>query len=116
MKLIGSRQEQQLRGELLRSNRALKSGLGNPGLLRVLKESSHDPEKSYVLNWIPEQGEDIYTVLVFPGNLMEIEIPRGSGSVEMRELDLRNYAEKCSRINKLKLSVALQLMERKKAD
>lgn len=68
-----------LRAELLRSMELLLSGRTNPTLLKVLR--AHWPwlKRAFVVYWIPEQGEDIYWVLVDSDQVAVVEVPRVVG-------------------------------------
>ena len=61
--------ERQIRDELVRSNLALQDGSHGP-LVAALQGANANLANSYVLNWIPEQAEDIYTVLIEMGAVM----------------------------------------------
>ncbi|MBR1176137.1 hypothetical protein JQ617_19435 [Bradyrhizobium sp. KB893862 SZCCT0404] len=50
----------------------------------------------HVLNHIPEQYEDIYTVLIDDRSVVTLEIPRAAGALTVKELDvfsLRQYRD-----------------------
>jgi hypothetical protein len=59
----------------------LMEGQTNQRLLEVLLAEFGSVEKTFVINWIPEQGEDIYTVAVPPGTIATVEIPRDESPV-----------------------------------
>jgi hypothetical protein len=55
----------------------------------------------HVLNHIPEQYEDIYTVLVDDRSVVTFEIPRAAGALTLKELSvfsLRQYRQGKPRI------------------
>lgn len=62
--------------ELFESRKALFDGLSNPILLEALRIHFPGIQSAYILNWIPEQGEDIYFVLVKNDLIAIIEIQR----------------------------------------
>jgi hypothetical protein len=66
-----------MREELLRSNAALRAGLDNPALSTLQRDQGVDLAKAFVLDWVPEQSEDIYTVLDGDRQVLTIELPRG---------------------------------------
>ena len=69
------------RQSLMHSNTTLMEGQTNRRLLEVLLAEFGNVEKAYVINWLPEQGEDIYTVAVPPDTIATVEIPRDESAV-----------------------------------
>ncbi|BBM02475.1 hypothetical protein GL2_25490 [Microbulbifer sp. GL-2] len=78
MKLIGSRMESDFLKELTQSSDALQE----PGsiLRKALAAEGHDTKTAYVLHWIPEQLEDLYTVLITGSYLVDVEIAKYDNS------------------------------------
>jgi len=109
MKLIGSRTEQRMREDLVRSNLALQDG-SYGRLAKALESANVNVAGAYVLHWIPEQGEDIYTVLVSAGEVVTVEMPRGEGQVLLDREEVAEYEGKCSKIQRLKIAVGLDLL------
>jgi hypothetical protein len=60
MKLVGSKVEQDFRHELIASKKKLYVEGGSQRLLEELRKHFENLETAYILDWIPEQGEDIY--------------------------------------------------------
>lgn len=106
MKLIGSMVERKMREELIRSNFAFRDGTYDPRLIDVLNAANVDLDRAYVLNWIPEQAEDIYTVLVSPVEVLVIEVPREQGEAQVERQSLDAYSAKCSKHQRMKIAVA----------
>lgn len=109
MKLIGSRAEQQIREELVRSNLALQDG-SYSRLATALELADVNIAGAYILNWIPEQAEDIYIVLVSACDVLSVEVPRGEGRILLDREELAEYESKCSKIQRLKVAVARHLL------
>lgn len=109
MKLVGSKMESDFREELLRSNDALQ--VSDSKLRKVLEAHGHDTKNAYVLHWIPEQLEDLYTVLVSGTYLVDVEINKYDSSkppvVEKNEL--KSYLHGLSKMNQVRLAVAQDL-------
>lgn len=109
MKLIGSKMESEFREELIRSNEALQAH--DSKLRMALESEGHDSKNSYVLHWISEQLEDLYTVLVGGSYIVNVEIDKYEGS--KRPIVLRNelkpYLHGLSRMNQVRLAVAQDL-------
>jgi hypothetical protein len=108
MKLTLSRSDQQMREELVRSNLTLQDG-SNQRLANILDSEGVNVCKAYVLNWIPEQAEDIYSVLVSAGEVITVEVPRGDGATLVEREDLARYESKCSKVQKIKIAIAREL-------
>lgn len=109
MKLIGSKMERDFREELIRSNEELQA---HDSKLRIALESKgHDTQNSYVLHWVPEQLEDLYTVLVDGSYLVDVEIDKYDDSknplVERNEL--KPYVHGLSKMHQVRLAVAQDL-------
>ncbi|RJE73242.1 hypothetical protein BGP78_19215 [Pseudoalteromonas sp. MSK9-3] len=111
MKLIGSRVENEFRAELEESNRSL---LSESKLSLVLMSKSYSVENAYVLNWIPEQYEDIYLVIIDGSYLISVELDRQDSTtapiIEKREL--ADYRRGLSRMKQIQLMVALDLAKK----
>lgn len=109
MKLIGSRVEQQMRAELARSNLALRNG-GLRRLASVLETAGVNLTRAYIVAWIPEQAEDICTVLVSAEEVVIVEVPRKGGEASLERQALSAYERSCSKIRRLKIAVARDLL------
>ena len=109
MKLIGSLAEQLFRQELSRS----WSGLGEQGnrVLPILQNRLGTINSAFVLNWTPEQAEDLYTVIVNGVDVVRIEVLRESGElVNFETNSVKEYERSLrSRQHRIKLAVALDL-------
>jgi hypothetical protein len=112
MKLIGSLIEGQFRNDLASSNAALQ-GQESERLRRALLSVGFPPERAYVLDWIPDQAEDIYRVLVSDDCVLTVELPRRGGNPLLRRQALRDYLRKCSKIQRIKVAVALDMLSSK---
>ena len=111
MKLIGSKAEQDFRKELIQSHESLFRDHEKRRMLKIL--STHFPEMktAYVLGWTPEQGEDIYRILINTDIIASIEINRSDSEIEplIDRLKLNAYKKGLSKIGQIKLSVAIDL-------
>lgn len=66
-----------LSDELEHSRKELLSGRSNPQLLAALKANIPAlSDNVYVLDWIPEQAEDIFTLLIDGYHIVEVELSR----------------------------------------
>jgi hypothetical protein len=67
----------------------------------------------YILRWIPEQGEDLYDVLVDGTSVAHVEIPRGGNRETVFELSpveaYQRRAASLTKTDRRKLQVAMQL-------
>lgn len=111
IKLIRSKTEQDFRQQLINSHKSLFEDKGNEGLLKVIRDHNPNIRTAYVVNWIPEQGEDIYKILVDDDLILEIEIDRvgHNKSPLVSPLSLTQYRAGLSKLNQIKLAVALDL-------
>ncbi|WCM94422.1 hypothetical protein M5C99_06805 [Acidovorax sp. NCPPB 2350] len=109
MKLIGSRAEKEMREELVNSNLALQDG-SYGRLVSALKSENIFASMAYVINWIPEQGEDIYVVMASINEVVIVEVPRGEGDVLLEQVDISLYEGKCSKVQRMKIAVAQDLL------
>ncbi len=91
------------------------SGSTNPLLLSALKATFPWLSFALIVDWIPEQGEDIYWVLIDLRRIAVIEIPRLSddiADVSVDILDLNSYKnQRLSAEPRRKLEVAIELMK-----
>ena len=116
MKLIGSKIENEFRIQLLSSNRGLNSHeslLGN-----ILRKNGYITQNSFVLNWTPEQGEDLYTVLINGEYIIYTEIVRESQEMlsPIKKANLKDYLKGLKKRDQLKFFVAQDLAKKNKLD
>ncbi|MFJ5236462.1 hypothetical protein ACIP86_06975 [Pseudomonas neuropathica] len=104
-----------VRADLLSSMASMFSGGTNPLLLAALKAAFPWLSFALIVNWIPEQAEDIYWVLIDLDRIATVEISRLSSNLEdvsVEVLDLNKYKERRLSIeNRRKLEVAIDLMK-----
>lgn len=105
-----------LRRELENSSRQLFGG-ENAKLLLALRSKLPDLLSAYVVDWIPEQGEDIYTVIVGQDLVAVVEIDRLSAAREplVDVYTLEEYRKEhasLSQERRRKLAVALELIKK----
>lgn len=116
MRLTGSLTEDQLRAGLTESNTAILSGGGDPKLREFLVTLDVNPTTAFVLHWIPEQSEDIFTILDGRRRALIIEMPRGTTGTPLRVeaipfVSFRESIAKSSRRTRLQFAVALSPIE-----
>ncbi|WP_339221951.1 hypothetical protein [Paenibacillus sp. FSL W7-1332] len=111
MKLKGSKQEQEFRKELEGSNLVLAKDGKVELIMNVLKDTFGELKSAYILNWTPEQGEDIYTILVDTDKIAKVEISRVNQSeVPLIETyNLKDFQKQLSKVFQIKLAVAIDL-------
>ena len=114
MKLVGSKTEKEFRKELIRSNHTIQDP--DSKLRRVLEAKGHDTNNAYLLHWIPEQLEDLYTVLIDGSYIINVEISKYDNSTIpiIERSELQTYLHGLSKTNQIRLAVALDLAENKK--
>lgn len=107
--------ESDFRKELINSNNQLFSPESDSKLKQLLENAGHSTVKAYVLDWIPDQTEDIFTVLIDGKYLVRTEIDRldqASQAVVERQ-EIKSYLKGLSRINQVRLLVAQDLANEK---
>lgn len=113
MKLIGSKTEQEFREQLIQSKKSLFSGEDRRNLREVISKFYPQMKTAYVLDWIPEQGEDLYKILINDDIIGKIEL-RCSNVDEpiVESLTVSQYLHSLSKRNQIQLAVALDLAQR----
>ncbi|MFD2216428.1 hypothetical protein [Metabacillus endolithicus] len=111
MKLIGSKTEQNIREQLIKSYKYLLNDKSNKKLLSVIESTFPNMKSAYIIDWIPEQGEDIYTVLINTETITKIEISRVDTNVKpvIESISVTNFRKSLSKIRQIKLAVAIDL-------
>jgi hypothetical protein len=117
MRLTGSLTEDRLREELMHSNAALRDGRADSTLSALLRDRGVDLATAFVLDWVPEQSENIYTILDGDRRVLMIELPRGMGgappTVGTVPFDrFREAVSKGSRLSRLRFAIAVDLVSR----
>lgn len=114
MKLIGSKTEQDIRKQLVKSNELLFKSEENKRLLEVIRSIYPEMKAAYIIDWIPEQGEDIYKLLINDNIILVIELDRLNVEIEpIVELKtIPQYLQGLSKYNQMKLGVALDLAKK----
>lgn len=110
MKLIGSKQEKDIRAELLRLNERHKEIYII--LYKALIAGGLPTENSIALQCIPDEGEYIYTVLIEGSYLVSVEIDRidPTSRAIIKRIELKEYQRGLSKVNQIQLAVAQELI------
>lgn len=105
--------------ELEHSRKELLSGRSNPQLLAALKANTPAlSDNVYVLDWIPEQAEDIFTLLMDGDLIVEVELSRlalTEPPLSFKVSELGNYLNRHRQLGKSmrrRLEVAIKLSRR----
>jgi hypothetical protein len=114
MKIIESKTEQEIRAELIGSNRSLFSTEEDGRLIEEVYKLYPETKTAYVLHWRVEQGEDLYKVLVNDNVIIEIEIDRVGQSEPIigKSLTIPQYLKGLKRKDQIQLAVALDLAKK----
>lgn len=113
MKLIGGIMEERLRDELIISNQGLLD-LFEGSLNSILTAEEISRDNSFVLNWIPDQSEELYEILISEDEVLIVEIPFGDGDASARRQDLKSYLSKKSNLQRMRVAVALDIVARRR--
>lgn len=108
MRLTGSRTESIKRTELINSELFIKK---NEKIINFLNEKYGKIISVYVLAHTPEQGEDIYRILINGVLIVGFELSRGDDQLnEVFDMSVVDYSKQLTgRSDKLDLAVALDL-------
>ncbi|MFP7492963.1 hypothetical protein SFC66_04165 [Terribacillus saccharophilus] len=111
MKLIGSKTEQDIRDQLKKSNESLFNDNDKIRLLMVLRNQYPEMKSAYIIHWIPEQGEDIYRILINDNIIAEVELDRLDPNADpiIESKSVNAYKLGLNKQNQLKLAVAIDL-------
>ncbi|NRS51982.1 hypothetical protein [Brevibacillus sp. HB2.2] len=111
MKLIGSKLEKEVREELKKSNQSLFKSEMKRRLLEVIRSAFPEMKTAYIVDWIPEQGEDIYKILINDSIITEIELDRYNFEIEpiVVTKTISQYLQGLSKQCQIKLAIALDL-------
>ncbi|MFC5475785.1 hypothetical protein [Paraherbaspirillum soli] len=106
---------EQIKAELLNSTTSLFSGSTSGLLLSALKSTFPLLSFALIVNWIPEQVEDIYWVLIDSERIAILDVPRLSGvdkaDVPVEVLTVHTLQKRRLSVEtRRKLEVALELM------
>ncbi|WP_159566198.1 hypothetical protein [Budvicia diplopodorum] len=108
MKLIGSRNELNRRNELLYSERFINK---KTSIVSFLNERYGEIKSVYVLANTPDQGEDIYKLIINGKLIVGFELSRIDGKIsDISEMSVLNYTKQIKRkSDRLDLAIALDL-------
>ncbi|MGF9910436.1 hypothetical protein [Brevibacillus porteri] len=110
MKLIGSKLEQEIREQLNKSNQSLFKSEEKRRLLEVIRSSYPEMNTAYIVHWIPEQGEDIYKILINDSIIAEVELDRYNDLEPIvATKTISQYLQGLSKQCRITLAVALDL-------
>jgi len=76
MKLVNSLLEKGLEDGLVKGKITPNTFDGDKRILKVLKENVPNFKCGYVVSWTPEQGEDLYSIVVNEKVIFKIEVNR----------------------------------------
>lgn len=114
MRLVGSKLEQDFRKELIESHVALFQSIEEKNFLNLLKINFKEMKTAYVINWTPEQGEDLYTLLINLDIIVKIEISRINQNENpiIEVFRLQEFQKGLSKLFQIKLAVAMDLAKK----
>lgn len=109
--LRGSKTERDFRDQLQRSREFIFDSAVGSRLKEVLLSQYPAMMTAFLLGHTPEQGEDIYLVLVDSEHLLSVELDRGDESIApvIEHHSLVEYQKELSQTNQILLSVAFDL-------
>jgi hypothetical protein len=101
------------REQLICSHKSLYEDEDKNRILSALNTHYPKMRTAYTLDWIPEQGEDIYTILVDLDMVATVEVDRLDKASKpfVDAIPIKQYQHKLSKKDQIKLSVALDLAQ-----
>jgi len=112
MVLKGTKTENDIREQLIESHNHLFDQSKNDKLLKALK-SIQAMETAYILNWIPDQDEDVYIALINDAFIVRIELEKDSNNKpEYEFISLKKYRIGLRKQDQIKLEIALDLAKK----
>ncbi|MCP1312007.1 hypothetical protein [Paenibacillus tyrfis] len=114
MKLIGSMTEQYYREQLIELNRSLFHDHSMKRLLGIIQHAFPDMKTAVIIAITPDQGEDMYTILMNNDFIAYVELDRYNLETEpiIETKPVKDYKRGLSRIGQIQLVVAMDLAER----
>jgi hypothetical protein len=116
MKLTGSVTEDEYRGDLIGSKRFLFESSQGASVLRALSQICSNIRTAYVLAHTPEQGEDIFRILVNGESIVGFDLQQGDGervASNVSVTSVKDYERMLhGREGRLRLAVALDLSKK----
>lgn len=110
MKLIGSKTEHDHMVQLKKSNYSLFNSENR--LLKVLRNVYPEMKTAYTLDWIPEQEEEIYTILINDNIIAKIELNKYNDESMVETITVPQYLHGLSKRNQIRLAVAIDLAKK----
>jgi hypothetical protein len=114
MKLIGSKTEKEMKEILIKGHTALFNDQPYSRILTLLRENILNIKTAYFLDHIPEQGEDIYTMLINQDVIVSFEMSRYDLKLisTVKIASVKDYKKRLSKINQIRLAVAIDLAKK----
>jgi hypothetical protein len=111
MKLKGTMTEQAYREELISSKSRLFNDISMRKYLNIIRETFPSMKTAHVLNWIPEQGEDIFIFLVDTHSVIKIELDRYDSTIApiIDVYPIKSWMKGLSKTFQIKIAVAFDL-------
>ena len=109
--MIGSKTETEFRNSLAVSHIQHFSADSNSSLKSYLRSQNIPVKNAYILNEIPEESTDYYSILISGSTVITVEIDKCSTqncSIESN-IDLKHYLVGLSKMDQIKLLVAKEL-------
>lgn len=114
MKLKGTKTEQDFRERLINSHKSLFQDQSNERLLNILRNSFPEMRTAYFIGHTPEQGEDLYRILINTDTIALLELDRYNHDTKpiVGKVSVREYTKRLNKMDQIKMAVALDLAQR----
>ncbi|NMP07597.1 hypothetical protein HH298_01205 [Paenibacillus polymyxa] len=82
--------------------------------MKVLRTTFGEIKTAYILNWTPEQSEDIFTILIELDKIAKVEISRFTHleTPIIETFKLRDFQKGLSKVFQIKLVVAIDMAQK----
>ncbi|OMD48829.1 MULTISPECIES: hypothetical protein [Paenibacillus] len=112
MKLKGSKTEEEYRQLLTKSNEDFFSNSKYYPIIDELKKEVHNTFSAYIIDWIPEQEEELFDILISENCILKVLLKHDEGVAVITDaLTLSQYCKGLSQRYRIKLAVALDLLK-----
>jgi hypothetical protein len=114
MKLRGTKTEEDYRKALIKQHNSLFHNVDRQRMLLALRKNFPNMKTAYIIDWIPEQGEDIINFLVDTSVIAQIEFDRIvlDAEPQIEVCSIEDYSQGLRKWGQIKFAVALDLAQR----
>jgi hypothetical protein len=105
-----TRSEAEMKYELMRLNSAALSGRYGPAIKGALLQNGAKQGEFLVINWLPEQDSEIFTIVLRGDKIMVIEVDRVM-RFQNEMLGIKDFMKRGSKFDRRKIGIAKKILE-----